>query len=206
MKVVPGATRTTILSIENTSADPVKIDMQARTPRGLLGVQMGDLVGTALSAEPWTKIEPSSFTLRGNGRQNVRVVSTVPETGVTYPNYYADLVLDGKYADGQSAGETSSTIHLANAARSRPRWGYRYASLAEGDNSNFIFSASLLRTSAMSISNLPHTCRCCSAQGETVASVLHFRATRGRCCHSGNALSAAKSISPAWTSGDFSFA
>ena len=139
MKVVPGATRTTILSIENTSSDPVKIEMRARTPRGLLGVQMGDLVGTDLSAEPWTKIEPSSFTLRGNGHQNVRVVSTVPETGVTYPNYYADLVLDGKYADGQSAGETSSTIHLDNAAiKSVPDGAIERVSMSEGDNSKFI--------------------------------------------------------------------
>ena len=139
MKVVPGATRTTILSIENTGPDPVTIDMGARTPRGLLGVQMGNLVGTALSAEPWTKIEPSSFTLRGNGRQNVRVVSAVPMTGVSYPNYYADLVLDGKYADGQSAGETASTIHLDNAAiKSVPDGAIERVSMSEGDNSKFI--------------------------------------------------------------------
>ncbi len=139
MKVVPGATRTTVLNIENTSTDPVKIEMSSRTPRGLLGVQMGNLVGTALSAQPWMKIQPSSFTLRGNGRRNVRVVATVPKAGVDYPNYYADLVLDGTYLDGQSAGETYSTVHLDNAAiKSVPDGAIERMSIAEGDDSRFI--------------------------------------------------------------------
>lgn len=139
LKVAPGATRTAVLAVENASDDPVKIEMSSRTPRGLVGVQMGDVVGAALSAEPWTKIEPSSFTLRPGGRQNVRVFSSVPADGVTYPNYYADLVLAGTYADGQSAGETVSTIHLANAElKSTPQGQIEKLSLAEGDDSKFV--------------------------------------------------------------------
>lgn len=139
MKVVPGATRTTILSIENTSASPVKIKMRSRTPRSLIGVEMGKVIGRDLSAEPWTKIEPSTFTLRPNGRENVRVVSSVPRKGVAYPNYYADLVLNGEYPDGQSAGETFSTVHLDNMAlKSMAKGVIEHASLAEADDSNYV--------------------------------------------------------------------
>lgn len=116
MKVVPGATRTSTLQIENTSADPVLIEVSAHTPVGLMGVQMGTTLGVDLSAEPWTKIVPSKFTLRPYGRQNVRVVADVPATDVSHANYYADLILVGKYADGQSAGETLSRIQLVNAS------------------------------------------------------------------------------------------
>jgi hypothetical protein len=139
MKVVPGATRTTILSIENTSASPVKIEMGSRTPHSLIGVQMGKIVGSQLSAEPWTRIEPSSFTLRPNGRQNVRVISSVPKDGVDHPNYYADLVLDGTYPDGQSAGETFSTVHLDNMEiKSTVAGAIERASLSQADNGNDI--------------------------------------------------------------------
>jgi hypothetical protein len=115
MKVAPGATRTTVVEVENPGTDPVNVDIAMTTPRSLIGVEMGELKGAELSAEPWTVVRPAQFTLRPGRRQNVRVMSRVPREGLTHPNYYADLVLKGAYADGQSAGETKSTIHLLNA-------------------------------------------------------------------------------------------
>lgn len=115
MDVVPGATRTTALTIENPGDDPVHVRMAVSTPQSLVGVEMGDLKGSALSAEPWTEMRPAEFTLRPGGRQNVRVMSRVPREGVQHANYYADLVLEGAYEDGQSAGETRSTVQLFNA-------------------------------------------------------------------------------------------
>jgi archaellum component FlaG (FlaF/FlaG flagellin family) len=114
--VVPGATRTAVVSIENPGTDPVIVSMTSSTPVDLGGVEMGNVRGVDLSAEPWTQIRPAEFTLRPGGRQNVRVISQIPREGVQFPNYYADLVLTGKYADGESAGETRSTVHLANSA------------------------------------------------------------------------------------------
>lgn len=115
MDVLPGATRATTLTIENPGTDPVDVLMSTRTPIELGGVQMGDLMGVDLSAEPWTEIRPASFTIRPGRRQSVRVISRIPDEGIQYPNYYADLVLEGVYANGQSAGTTHSTIHLANS-------------------------------------------------------------------------------------------
>lgn len=116
VNVVPGATRTAVVSIENPGLDPVTVAMTSSTPVDLGGVEMGSVRGVDLSAEPWTEIRPAEFTLRPGGRQNVRVISRIPSDGVQFPNYYADLVLRGTYADGESAGETRSTVHLANSA------------------------------------------------------------------------------------------
>ena len=133
MNVVPGATRTAILSIENPGTDPVKVDMRATTPRGLVGVAMGELKGSELSAEPWTQIRPSNFTIRAGSRQNVRVSSSVPAAGVDHAHYYADLTLSGTYPDGQSAGSTFSTIDLVNSeVPSDPKGVVDKLSLAEG--------------------------------------------------------------------------
>jgi hypothetical protein len=114
MDVLPGATRTTTVAIANPGPDPIRVSMESVTPLGMLGVEMGQIRGTDLSAQPWTEIRPAEFTIRPGGRQNVRVISRIPEDGVQYPNYYASLVLKGVYPDGQSAGETRSTLHLAN--------------------------------------------------------------------------------------------
>lgn len=113
VKILPGATRTTVIKVENPGTDPVSVEMAAATPPTLAGMAMGELLGAELSAEPWTEIIPKQFTLRPGGRQNVRVISRVPQEGVDHANYYGDLVVKGAYKDGQSAGESRSTIHLA---------------------------------------------------------------------------------------------
>ena len=112
---VPGATRTTILSIENASTDPVEIAIGPQTPVSLLGVTLAETTGVAFAATDWVEVRPSTFRLRPEGRQNVRIVSRIPEEGVSRANYYTDLVLTGRYGDGQSAGETRSLVHVANA-------------------------------------------------------------------------------------------
>jgi hypothetical protein len=134
MDIVPGATRTTVLRIENPGTDAVKVQMSSSTPLALGGVAMGDLLGTALSAEPWTEIVPSEFTIRPGTRQNVRVMSRVPRDGVDHGNYYGDLVLEGTYADGQSAGKTRSTVHLSfSGIASMPQAVIEQITLAESD-------------------------------------------------------------------------
>jgi hypothetical protein len=134
MKIVPGATRTATLRIQNPGTDPVTVNMSSATPRSLIGVELGELSGQELSAEPWTTVQPAKFTLRPGGKQNVRVISRVPNEGIAHPHYYADLVLSGSYADGQSAGEIRSTIHLSHAeVESKPNGVVEQISLAESD-------------------------------------------------------------------------
>jgi hypothetical protein len=133
--VAPGATRTTVVQIENPGTEPVMVHIRAATPRGLAGMDMARPNGTALSAEPWTEVRPAEFTIRPGGRRNVRVISRVPLQGLDQPHYYADLILAGQYEDGQSAGDTRSTIHLANQQVASTADGIiEQVSIAQGDD------------------------------------------------------------------------
>ncbi|MCG5538890.1 hypothetical protein [Halorhodospira sp. 9622] len=134
MNVSPGATRTAVVSIANPGEDAVTVQMAASTPNDLRGVAMGDLRGDAFSAEGWTEIRPSEFTLRPNGQRNVRVISRIPREGLDHSNYYADLILQGRYADGQSAGETRSVAHLVHSGvETAPEGAIERLLIAEGD-------------------------------------------------------------------------
>jgi hypothetical protein len=113
MNLVPGGTRTTTLQIRNLSEYPVKVSMEVQTPRDLQGSASGDLRGDQLSAQGLTVVRPAEFTLRADGRQNVLVVGSAP-ADASHPAYYANIVMNGTYADGQSAGTTLSTIQLVN--------------------------------------------------------------------------------------------
>lgn len=112
--VAAGGTRTTTLRVENPGTDRIDVTMGATTPRSLMAVEMGEVRGADFSAEAWTQVRPSQFTIMPGRSQNVRVITGLPREGAPYPHYYADLTLSGTYKDGQSAGTTSSTVHLAN--------------------------------------------------------------------------------------------
>ncbi|GGL71670.1 hypothetical protein [Wenxinia marina] len=116
LDVVPGATRTGVFRIENPGENPVQVRLASATPRELLGVRMGELDGTDISAASWTRIQPETFTLRAGGSQNVRVISALPGDAAEHGNFYANMILSGTYPDGQSAGSQNSIVHLSNAA------------------------------------------------------------------------------------------
>lgn len=116
MDAVPGGTRATIVQVENPSEYSIRVQAAAITPNAIQGMALGEIRGDEFSAAPWTQIRPAEFTLRPGGRQNIRVVGAVPREGANLPNYYADIVLQGVYEDGQSAGTTRSTVQLVNAA------------------------------------------------------------------------------------------
>jgi hypothetical protein len=135
MNVSPGATRTTVVQVENTGTDPVGVQFKTATPSALAGVDIAGRKGTALSAEPWIEVRPAEVMIRPGGRQSVRVIARIPREGLDHPNYYADLILKGQYSDGQSAGTTRSTIHLVNPkVESTPDGMIEQVSIAEIDD------------------------------------------------------------------------
>jgi hypothetical protein len=146
MASTAGATRTTVVRVENPSEYPVDVRMEATTPRALQGVALGEITGNDFSAASWTEIRPSEFTIRPGGRQNVRVIGALPATGADEPNYYADILLHGTYTDGQSAGETRSTVHLTNGGIQTALGGtVDQLQMAEGDGpSKYIVQARFL--------------------------------------------------------------
>lgn len=109
---VPGATRTNTVEVSNPGEQPLNVLIEVVTPEPLRGTAMGVVLGEDLSAAPWTTIQPNEFTLGAGQRRNVRVISRLPREGLDHANYYADIILSGHYEDGQSAGETKSTLHV----------------------------------------------------------------------------------------------
>jgi hypothetical protein len=68
-----------------------------------------------LDCTKWTKVVPEKFTLRGEGgKQNLRIVSTMPNPESNLPCYYTLLALWATYPDGQQAGVTTTNICVKN--------------------------------------------------------------------------------------------
>jgi hypothetical protein len=112
LAAVPGATRTNTIEVGNPGEAPLDVTIEITTPESLRGVAMGEMRGEDISAAPWSEALPAEFTLRGRQSRNVRVLSRMPRDGMEYANYYADITLTGRYADGQSAGQTNSRLHI----------------------------------------------------------------------------------------------
>ena len=131
---VPGSTRASAVTITNPGDQPLTVEIAALTPDVFVGKAMGNMMGEELSAADWTDIRPNEFLIRPGQRRNVRVMSHLPREGVAHANYYADIVLSGRYEDGQSAGDTRSLLHVRQEAiENRPVAMIERISLSEGD-------------------------------------------------------------------------
>jgi hypothetical protein len=148
MAIAPGAVRSTSVRVENPGDSPVTVRATAEIPNHLRSAAMGELIGSSLSAAAWTAIRPSEFAIRPGGRQNIRVTSQVPKEGVDHANYYAELILQGTYADGQSGGETRSKVHLVNKnVEATPDGVIERLTIAEGSNpSEFLVHTRFINT------------------------------------------------------------
>ncbi len=164
----PGGVRTSILSIENASDDIVEIETQSCIPKPLNGVAMGELRGDALSNAKWIRLSPAKFRIRGGGRQNVRVVTSMPKEE-QHAHYYGDLILRATYPDGQSAGITKSLIMVRNVqAEGDPKATLQRVSLADGEGSDYILSARAVNTGNVHFSPACHALLV-TGIGQTVA-------------------------------------
>ena len=128
----PGAARTETLTIENASDEAVQVTVGARLPQAIFrgGSEASD--PKVFSALPLLRAIPHQFTLRGQGKQNIRIMARVPRDDKATNVRYADLVLQAKYPDGQSAGHAESLVVVRNptlevqpaATLSRPGLSY----------------------------------------------------------------------------------
>lgn len=167
----PGAVRTNVVRVENPSDDPLEVQASAVLPATLRGVAMGDLKGDALSAAAWVQVRPETFTLRGGGRQNLRVITRVPREDVNHARYYAQLVLDAAYADGQSAGTTQSLLTVTNAAvAAEPTLQADRLALAAEADSHYIVQTRVSNVGNVHLNDLRGEAQLLGAGGRTVAS------------------------------------
>jgi hypothetical protein len=111
---LPGATRTSLIRVQNDSDDTVNVRTSLTIPPGLYGVTFGDLLGDELDCSGWVNLMPEKFELRRGGRKNLRITTSMPETPNMHACYYGLLSLHATYSDGQNAGVKTAYICVAN--------------------------------------------------------------------------------------------
>ncbi len=114
MKAVPGSRRSAVLTVQNPSAEALRVACGVAVPPGLTGVAMGSVTGNDFTCAQWTEVSPELFALPAGGQRNIRITVRFPQTESPQANYYADLHLKASYPDGQSAGETQAMIWVQN--------------------------------------------------------------------------------------------
>lgn len=115
IECLPGTTRTGTIKVFNGAESTVNIRTALGLPEVLQTRVGGDIKGVDLDCSSWIKVIPEQFTLQGEGgRQNLQIVSTMPNPIGTHPCYYALLALWATYPDGQQAGVTTMPICVRN--------------------------------------------------------------------------------------------
>lgn len=141
-EVVPGASRSLVLEVENGGEDPVTVAAVATLPTGLAGVSLGEVNGHDLDGSAWLKIVPETFKLRPGRRQNIRLTARTPDSGLDHAFYYSALTLKANYEDGQSGGETPVLISVRNqAVDSTPQARVARVTLAADGDSRYLVQA-----------------------------------------------------------------
>lgn len=115
--VMPGATRTTIMQVANTSQSPVTVDAALLLPdhmtdRAIVNAEGNSVRGQDFGCVDWVTIQPTQFRLRGYGRQNLRIVARMPRLTDPLPHYYSTVRLRATYDSGEMAGTTEGLVYL----------------------------------------------------------------------------------------------
>ena len=169
---ITGATRTSVIKVENTSEDAVNVTTGLTIPSTLKGVAFGELKGEDLVCTEWVKVTPEEFTLRGGARQNLRIIAKMPNSELTQANYYTLLGLRASYLDGQSAGVTTALICVENKnVEARPAASPMKLTIAAGEASEYVVVGRF-----SNVGNTNFTPRCTAtvttAMGRTIAKTL----------------------------------
>lgn len=146
--VRPGATRTTIMTVTNSSEDPVTVDAALLLPDHMTARAWNDGQGNSVRGQDfgcvdWVTIQPTQFRLRGYARQNIKIVSKMPRMTNPLPNYYATIKLRATYEDGQTGGVSQGLIYLTTpGVVSTPRAMADQLSVSESSPSRYLVTAS----------------------------------------------------------------
>jgi hypothetical protein len=178
---VPGATRTTTLTVYNASDETVNVQTALGLPRYLQLASFADVKGKDLDCSEWIKVTPDTFTLRGEGgKQSIRIVTTMPTPAAAHPCYYSLLALWASYPDGQKAGVTTTNICVQNKnVAVEPEATAMKLTIHDLDMSKYLVVARF--GNFKTIHFTPIKCRAAvtSAEGIPIAGTLLGRGKRG---------------------------
>jgi hypothetical protein len=143
----PGSLRTATVKVENGSDDEVNIEAGLLAPPSLRGVAMGDIKGDDLVCASWVTVVPDKFPLRAGEKRNIRLAAKMPKADNSPAACFGLLSLRARYADGQSAGETTSLICVENkAVAARPAADGTKMSLALDEGDKYVVQCSFSNT------------------------------------------------------------
>ncbi len=108
---VPGAMRTGSIAVVNGSTETVHVTAEMMLPDHMVNaVSSRNVRGEMFGCSEWATVEPARFTLRGFGRQNLRIGVRMPSSPAGLPSYYGMIRLNSTYPDGQPAGVTKARV------------------------------------------------------------------------------------------------
>jgi hypothetical protein len=79
------------------------------------------LKGEYLDCTGWLDIEPKEFNLTSYGKQNIRIITRMPNPEGMFPGYYALIGLFANYPDGLNAGTVTSNVCVMNRQIKAPQ-------------------------------------------------------------------------------------
>ena len=142
IETIPGATRGASIAIVNASEEAVTVDVAVSLPEHMVAAAYGNLRGPEFGCSDWLDVSPKQFNLRGRGRQNLKIISRMPNPAGRHPNYYAMITLNARYPDGQKGGATKARVCLQNKrADSAPRVENTLLTLSESAPGRYLVTA-----------------------------------------------------------------
>ena len=112
--VSKGTLRTGTIEVTNTSDQTVKVRLSPQIPHVLATSAMEGVPGTALSAADWIEARPAEMQLRAGQSRSLRAIAQLPADASDFPYYFAEMVVEASYEDGQVAGTTMIPVVLTS--------------------------------------------------------------------------------------------
>lgn len=151
LDVVPGATRSGVITVVNGSEESVKVETEFALPADMQSAQNARGVrGDDLSCTDWVTVEPRQFQMNAYGRTNLKVIARMPKGAAQYPCYYGTLKLRVSYRDGQPAGTKESAVCIQNKqVPAVPAVGPTVLTLSETGPSRYMVAAGYMNAGEM---------------------------------------------------------
>ena len=142
IEAIPGATRSGRLAVFNGSEEKVDVEVEVSLPEHMVNAVYGNLRGPDFDCSDWVKVSPQRFTLHGKRRQNLRILCSMPKTGLLHPNFYATLTMRTRWPDGQTAGTTKARLCVVNKkGQGNPRIMNQQLTLSESSPNHYLVTA-----------------------------------------------------------------
>lgn len=135
----PKARRTVKTIVKNDGDQSLDIFISVNQMPSLFGVSIGDRLGDDISCQDWIQIRTKKIKLRPHSSKPIVYSIVFPDSSLSEATYYAQLVVDARYEDGQQAG-TIKTVQAANVNNNTTNPDLRLTSISLKETKNNLVS------------------------------------------------------------------